>query len=320
MKAMKFGKTIIALAVAGLQAQAETLKVQYAKEDRSFHTLLVEENVEFLDFEGSGLTSLTLPAGLSNLKELNLIGNRLTGLVLPEGLSSLKTLDLSFNPLTNLTLPAGLSNLKELNLIGNRLTGLVLPEGLSSLKKLLLGAEGSPSRVSVGFRYAPDGNPSHICLGWNSMLGVKYQIQGQVLETGPWDGIKEVIAVSTQTEECLPLSDLSASYQRFRAVGRMIHLQVPWVINTYDWEIIFDGGRWKPFEEIPPSAPFSIEYYRTQFLSMRRLEDGIEIVWDEGTLQSAPTVNGPWKDVASGGTVRRLFRSSPFSEFFRVKP
>ena len=99
----------------------------------------------------------------------------------------------------------------------------------------------------------------------------------------------------------------------------MIHLQVPWRMNTHDWEIIFDG-RWKPFEEIPPSAPFRIEYYRTRPLSMRRLEDGIEIVWDEGTLQFAPTVNGPWKDVASRGTVRRLFRSSLPAEFFRVKP
>lgn len=90
-------------------------------------------------------------------------------------------------------------------------------------------------------------------------------------------------------------------------------------LSRYDWEIIFDG-RWKPFEEIPPSAPFSIEYYRTQPLSMRRLEDGIEIVWDEGTLQSAPSITGPWQDVASGGTVRRLFRSSLPAEFFRVKP
>ena len=100
----------------------------------------------------------------------------------------------------------------------------------------------------------------------------------------------------------------------------MIHLQVPWGMNNYDWEIIFDGGRWKPFEEIPPSASFSIEYYRTQPLSMRRLKDGIEIVWNEGTLQSAPTINGPWKDVASSGTVRRLFRSSLPAEFFRLKP
>lgn len=250
---MKFWKMIIALAVAGTQAKAETLKIQYTKEDRSSHTLLAEENVEFLDFESSSLTSLTLP------------------------------------------------------------------EGLSSLKRLILGAKGSSSRVSSGFRFVPDGSPTHICLDWNSIPGIKYQIQGRRFETDLWDGIKEVIAVSTQTEECLPLSDMPTSYQQFRAVGRMIHLQVPWRMNAYDWEIIF-GGKWKPFEEIPPSAPFSIEYYRTQPLSMRRLEDGIEIVWDEGILQSAPTINGPWKDVASDGTVRRLFRSSLPVEFFRVKP
>lgn len=140
MKAMKIWKTIIALAAfafAGTQAKAETLKIQYTKEDRSSHTLLVEENVEFLDFESSSLTSLTLPAGLSNLKELNLIGNRLTGLVLPEGLSSLKTLDLTYNfHLASLTLQKSLPSLETFKLRGNRLTNLVLPAGLLSLKSL----------------------------------------------------------------------------------------------------------------------------------------------------------------------------------------
>ncbi len=270
---MKFGKIVIALASAcfcGEEMETsgqETLTVQYTEEDGSFHTLLVEEDVEFLDFEGSSLT--------------------------------------------NLTLPAGLSNLKELNLIGNRLTGLILPEGLLSLKRLILGPEDWGKVVSVDFLSG--------CLSWNSIPGIKYQLQGQRFETGPWDGIKEVIAVSTQTEDCSPST--WGIYQAVRVVEfqKTTHLQVPWRMNNYDWEIIF-AGRWKPFEEIPPSAPFRIEYYRTQPLSMRRLEAGVEIVWDAGTLQSAPTVNGHWKDVASRGTVRRLFRSSPLTEFFRVKP
>lgn len=289
----------------------ETLTVQYTKEDGSFHTLLVEEDVEFLDFEGSGLTSLTLPAGLSSLKELNLIGNRLTRLALPEGLSGLKTLDLSYNfYLASLTLPESLPSLETFKLSGNRLTSLVLPAGLSSLKRLILGPEDWGEVVSLDFLSG--------CLSWNSIPGIKYQLQGQRFETGPWDGIKEVIAVSEQTRFC-PLQE---PYQAYRVVvfQEMTHLQAPWRMNNYDWEIIF-AGRWKPFEEILSSAPFRIEYYRTpQLLSMRRLEDGIEIVWDEGTLQFASTVNGPWKDVASGGTVRRLFRSSLPAEFFRVKP
>ena len=267
---MKFGKTIIALAAfafADLQAQAATLKVQYTKEDGSSHTLLVEEDAEFLDFESSGLTRLTLPAGLSSLETFKIRGNRLTN--------------------------------------------LVLPEGLVSLKRLILGPEDWGKVVGVDFLSG--------CLSWNSIPGIKYQLQGQRFETGPWDGIKEVIAVSTQTEDCSP--SIWGIYQAIRVVEfqEMTHLQVPWGMNAYDWEIIF-GGKWKPFEEIPTSAPFSIEYYRTQPLSMRRLEDGIEIVWDEGILQSAPTINGPWKDVASGGTVCRLFRSSLPGEFFRVKP
>ena len=315
MKAMKFWKTIIALAsfaFAGTQAKAETLKIQYTKEDRSSHILLVEEDVEFLDFEGSGLTSLTLPDGLASLEALKLSGNRLTRLVLPEGLSSLKTLDLSFNPLTNLTLPAGLSSLKELNLIGNRLTNLVLPEGLSSLERLILGPEDWGEVVTLDLLSG--------CLSWNSMPGIKYQIQVQRFESGPWDGIKEVIAVSEQTRFCL----LQGPYQAVRVVEfqETTHLQVPWRMNNYDWEIIF-GGRWKPFEEIPPSAPFRIEYYRTQPLSMRRLEDGIEIVWEDSLLQTSTTIDGPWEDVAfGGGTLRWNIRpsNSEPSKFFRLKP
>ena len=88
---------------------------------------------------------------------------------------------------------------------------------IQALQNLILGAEGSSSMVSISFRFE-DGNRSHVCLGWNSMPGIKYQIQGQVLETGPWDGLKEVTADSEQTEECLLLLELPAPYQRFRAV------------------------------------------------------------------------------------------------------
>lgn len=82
---------------------------------------------------------------------------------------------------------------------------------IQAFQSLILG-------VSFGLRLGPDGSPTHICLDWNSMPGIKYRIEGQVLETDPWDGIKEVMAESEQTEECLLLSDLPASYQQFRAV------------------------------------------------------------------------------------------------------
>lgn len=274
---MKFWKTIIALVAACFcdgemeTMGQETLTVQYTEEDGSFHTLLVEEDVEFLDFEGSSLTNLTLPAGLSNLKELNLIGNRLTGLILPEGLSSLKTLDLTHNfYLASLTLLESLPSLETLKLRGNRLTNLVLPAGLRSLE----------------------------------LLGIRdLQLTNLTLPEG--------------------LSSLENIYLHKTPLSRLL---VPYRMNTDDLTIHYwyDGNPQtvsRLFAHISTDGPFRIEYYRTpQLLSMRRLEDGIEIVWDEGTLQSAPSIAGPWQDVASDGTVRRLFRSSLPAEFFRVKP
>ena len=93
-------------------------------------------------------------------------------------------------------------------------------------------------------------------------------------------------------------------------------------MNTDDLEIS-PGGGWEliPFEEILSRGILSIEYYNLPpSLSMRRLEDGIEIVWDRGILQSALTIKGPWKDVTFDETRRLFLRSSLPAEFFRVKP
>lgn len=53
---------------------------------------------------------------------------------------------------------------------------------------------------------------------------------------------------------------------------------------------------------------------------LTRQEDGVEIVWEAGPLQSAPTINGPWKDITFDDTRRLFLRSSSPAEFFRVKP
>jgi len=58
-----------------------------------------------LDLQGLGLTRLTLPTGLTNLKELRLARNMLSTLVLPRYLAGLTVLDLRENPLTTLILP-----------------------------------------------------------------------------------------------------------------------------------------------------------------------------------------------------------------------
>ena len=53
---------------------------------------------------------------------------------------------------------------------------------------------------------------------------------------------------------------------------------------------------------------------------LNRQEGGVEIVWDRGQLQSAPTINGPWTDITFDDTRRLFLRSSSPAEFFRVKP
>lgn len=53
---------------------------------------------------------------------------------------------------------------------------------------------------------------------------------------------------------------------------------------------------------------------------LTRQEGGVEIVWEAGPLQSAPTINGPWKDITFDDTRRLFLRSSSPAEFFRVKP
>lgn len=411
MKAMKFWKTIIALAAfafAGTQAKAETLKIQYTEEDGSFHTLLVEEDVEFLDFESSSLTNLTLPAGLSNLKELNLIGNRLTGLILPEGLSSLKILDLSFNfhlaslilpkslpsletfklrgnRLTNLVLPAGLLSLKSLDLYDNHLDSLVLLEGLSSLETLNLGGGLNqltsltlPEDLSslwelnlgghqltnivlpAGMRslkelslmenrltslVLPEGltQLKFLDISGNQLTNITFPDEGlanlEILDLSENQLTNIILSAGMRSLKWIEIRDLQLTnltmpvglasleniYLHKTPLGRLL---VPYRMNTDDLTIHwYDGtppstvSRRVAHIHFSTDVPFRIEYYRTpQLLSMRWLEDGIEIVWDEGTLQSAPTINGPWKDVAFDGTVRRLFRSSLPSEFFRVKP
>ena len=53
---------------------------------------------------------------------------------------------------------------------------------------------------------------------------------------------------------------------------------------------------------------------------LNRQEGGVEIVWDRGQLQSAPSIDGPWTDITFDDTRRLFIRSSSPAEFFRVKP
>ena len=68
--------------------------------------------------------------------------------------------------------------------------------------------------------------------------------------------------------------------------------------------------------------PLLVEVYGFQpTFTITRKADGVEIGWEAGTLQRSLLIDGPWRDVESGGTERRIFlRPSHPYEFFRVKP
>ena len=69
------------------------------------------------------------------------------------------------------------------------------------------------------------------------------------------------------------------------------------------------------------SRRFTIEVHGVEpQIWLNRQEGGVEIVWDRGQLQSAPSIDGPWTDITFDDTRRLFLRSSSPAEFFRVKP
>ena len=114
---MKSWKTITAMAAACFAGGfwettgQETLTIEYTLEgvEGIRHELQVDADERVLEFKNIPLTSLTLPEGLTELRELRVRNSgSLTNLFLPEGLTNLVSLDLWYCGLTNLTLPKGL--------------------------------------------------------------------------------------------------------------------------------------------------------------------------------------------------------------------
>ena len=133
----KLALVALALSAPAALSQEEILIITGKRMDKTV-SYQISPNARELDFSDNRLTSLTLPAGLTNLEELDLSSNQLTSFTLPEGLTSLEYLTLATNQLTSFTLPEGLTSLEYLDLDNNRLTSLTLPEGLTSLEYLTL--------------------------------------------------------------------------------------------------------------------------------------------------------------------------------------
>ena len=84
----------------------------------------------------SGLTSLTLPVGITSIGEFAFYGcSGLTSLTLPAGITSIGEYAFSrCSGLTSLTLPAGITSIDKYAFSGcSRLTSLTLPAGITSI-------------------------------------------------------------------------------------------------------------------------------------------------------------------------------------------
>lgn len=115
---------------------------------RNLQGLEMATKLVSLNLNGHGLTSLTLPAGLVNLKTLYLRRNSLQEITLPTDLANLETLYLTYNNFSELSLPKGMTNLKTLSIRDNCLRKLILLEGMIHLWRLYLN--GNPiNRLSV---------------------------------------------------------------------------------------------------------------------------------------------------------------------------
>ena len=301
--------------------EPETLEIRYALASNpgNYYTIPVDADVEVLSFrDGISITSLTLPAGLSRLRTLHLRRNLgLRSLTLPKGIASLETLDLSDNGyLTSLTFPEDLSSLETLDLSGNRLDSrLTLPKGLVNLAILDLSSNDPLTTLKLPEDMVKNVEGGVELRSSITGLSVHYKMKEFSLpywarvENGGSEISTRLIFPSAQEliRNRVPDSD---GVVRIRASSRRI---------LYD-----DGvhlGRDGVYRINFSGRALLIEVHGVPTrISMNRKDDGVEIVWDRGQLQSAPSIDGPWTDITFDDTRRLFIRSSSPAEFFRVKP
>ena len=273
----------------------ETLTVEYTLEgvEGVRHELQVDADEEVLKFENIPLTSLTLPEGLTRLRELEVImgwpGGTMPNLILPEGLRSLERLHLWNCGLTNLTLPKGLVMLDWLVIHNHSdipsLTSLKLPEdfGKNAKRQINLLLNPSTERLSVH---------------------------------------------KTMKEFKLNRFDGGGEFD-FPSARRLIKNRKPdsdGVFRIQSRPSLISGGKIVVGSDgvyrIESRYPLLVEVYGFQpTFTITRKADGAEIGWEAGILKRSLLIDGPWRDIESGGTERRLFlRPSHPYEFFRIKP
>ena len=234
------------------------------------------------------LTHLVLPKSMPSLKTILIQEHQsVTNIFFPNGMTNLETIEIRSCRLSSLILPEGLSNLKRLNLRWNALTNLTLPEGLSNLEELNL--EGSQlTNLTL-----PEGlsNLKRLNLESSDPTQLKLPKLLRVPAGMNIDNLRIVFTLNF--------------WRRKEANAKW------WIENG---ELQDPSIRIEFYGASPPSPPDEPSPPR---LSYRRLANGLELSFEGGTLQSAPTITGPWQDVGSSGSAFHLFSSSP-AEFFRV--
>ena len=245
----------------------ETLTVEYTLEgvEGIRHELQVDADEEVLKFKDIPLTSLTLPEGLTRLRELEVdfgwpsLGS-MTNLTLPEGLRSLETLKLWNCGLTNLTLPKGLVRMWYLIIAEARdippLTSLKLPEdfGKNVTRQIDLFLKHSTERLSVH----------------KNMKEFRLLRFDDVFVGGGGGGEFEFPSARELIRNRSPDSD-----GIFRIQSR------PSTISGGKIAVGSDG-----VYRIETRYPLLVEVYGFQpTFTITRKADGVEIGWEAGTLQ-----------------------------------
>ena len=276
----------------------ETVEIQYTKDGVS-HTVEVDREIRRWSFVNREIRSWNFQRPLSSVSSITL----------PEGLTKLRELEVNGwliderRPITlkNLTLPEGLRRLERLSLLNCRLTNLTLPKGLVSLYSLQITTDGNP----LTSLKLPEDLGKNVRSGerlWrNSPIRILLTLSTSIERLSVHKNMKEFKLVRCERSPC------DGEVLDFPSARELIRNRSPDSDGVY---------------RIETRHPLLVEVYGFQpTFTITRKAGGVEIGWEAGTLQRSLLIDGPWKDVESGGTERRLFlRPSHPYEFFRVKP
>ena len=189
--------------------------------------------------------------------------------------------------LKDLTLPEGLRSLEDLVLLNYRLTNLTLPKGLVSLYWLSIADVSDTPMTSLKL-------PEDFGKNEN---GIQMSLMPSIERLSMHKNMKE--------------------FRLFRYDGGG-EFDFPPARRLIRNRSSDNDGVYR----IESRPPLLVEVYGFQpTFTITRKAGGVEIGWEAGTLQRSLLIDGPWRDVESGGTERRIFlRPSHPYEFFRVKP